>query len=115
VGDGARLIAQSMRVNAAAQAGAEFAQKYGWDEAGVRAASASATPSGAAPTITARQALGCVVQGALAETTAAKCADGHPSGRYAVVGAQAPFKPLTPLAGLALPQAVSATARVRIP
>src|SRR4051812_25655166 len=49
--DGSRFIRQSMRVSAAAQAGADWAQRNGWNLDGINRAvtSATLTPAAATP------------------------------------------------------------------
>jgi Flp pilus assembly protein TadG len=112
--DGSRLIATTMQVNSAAQAGADFALRRGWDAPGIQAAVASATPAGAVASVpTLAQA--CVVSGAIVTTAAATCAGGGAAGRFVTVAAQAAFKPIMKWPGITLPSTISAQAVVRIP
>lgn len=113
--DVSRLISQTMQVRAAAQAGADWAQRNGWDAAGVTTAVASATtlPSvAAAPAPSLVRA--CVSGGQITATSATTCASGAPVGEFVSVGARAPFRGLVPWPGLVLPDTLSATAMVRV-
>jgi Flp pilus assembly protein TadG len=113
--DGARLITRGMQANAAAQAGADYVQRHGWNEAGVRSAVTAA--NGVTTTLdpAPRQFLGCVVGGAVVETTAVTCAGGRGSGKYILISARANFAPLMPWPGFVVPQSLRGQAMVRTP
>jgi Flp pilus assembly protein TadG len=108
------LLVRTMEVNAAAQAGADFALNRGWDAAGIQNAVTSATGSSVitapAPTLTS----GCVVSGVVAAPTGALCANGAPPGNYVTASAEAPFSPIAPWPGIDLPNRLTSQARVRI-
>lgn len=112
--DVSRLITQSMQVRAAAQAGADHAQRHGWNEAAVRAAVTSATPLEVAADPAPQVVTACVEAQAIAPTTAATCAAGGKPGTFVRVAARAPFKSLMPWPGFALPSALTGQAVVRI-
>jgi len=113
--DVSRLISQTMQVRAAAQAGADWAQRNGWDAAGVQTAvvnattlkSVTATP---APTLI----RACVSAGQITPTTAATCSAGTPPGEFVSVRASAPFKGVVPWPGVVLPSSLAASAMVRV-
>jgi Flp pilus assembly protein TadG len=114
--DCSRLIAQTLQVAAAAQAGADYAQRRGWDLQGVTTAVSAATPIAAAASPAPTLLTACVSGGDIVSTTAAACSGGDAPGRFVTVSARAPFSPLFPGVGeLVLPQTVSAQATVRIP
>lgn len=107
--DASRLIAQSMQVKAAAQAGADYAQRHGWNAAGVEAAVVQATPLSVAAAPAPELTTACVSRLALVPATGPTCAAGGAPGRFVRVGASATFTPLFPWPGL--PAAPSLTAR----
>lgn len=112
--DGSRLILGEMQINAAAQAGADYALRNGWDPGQIAAAVTTAGPAATSPTVTLSP--GCVVGGTITPVAAgAACASGGAAGRYVTVAASAPFKPVAPWPGLKSPQSLSAQAMVRIP
>lgn len=108
------LLVRTMEVNAAAQAGADFALSRGWDAAGIQNAVTSATGSDVitapAPTLT----TGCVVAGVVTAPTGATCANSVAPGRYVTVTAEAPFSPIAAWPGIDLPNQLTSHARVRI-
>ncbi|WP_374471228.1 TadE/TadG family type IV pilus assembly protein [Phenylobacterium sp.] len=113
--DLSRLIALQLEVRAAAQAGADYAQRLGWNEAGVTAAVTDATAQAVlatpAPTLT----VACVSAGALVPATTSACAAGGKPGRFVTVGAAAAFAPVFPGPHrLALPAQVVSRAQVRV-
>lgn len=112
--DVGRLISQSMQVKAAAQAGADYAQRRGWDEAAVRSAVVSATPLAVTVDPAPRLLTACISGGAIVETTASTCGAGEPAGRYAAIGARAAFTPIMPWPGLVTPPSLDGQALVRI-
>jgi Flp pilus assembly protein TadG len=113
--DGARLITQGMQVNAAAQAGADYVQRHGWNEAGVRSAVATATGLASTLDPAPRQFLGCVVNGAVAETAGTTCASGRAAGRYVLISTRRAFSPLMPWPQMVVPQSLRGQATVRTP
>lgn len=113
--DISRLISQTMQVRAAAQAGADWAQRNGWNAAGVQAAVVNATrlPSVAAtPAPTLIRA--CVAAGQITPTTGGACTAGGAPGEFVSVGATAPFKGVLPWPGVVLPDRLAASAMVRV-
>lgn len=113
--DVSRLISQTMQVRAAAQAGADWAQRNGWNQTGVQTAVASATTlksvtATPAPTLV----RACVSGGQVTPTTAATCTPGVGPGEFVSVAASAPFKGLVPWPGIVLPETLAATAMVRV-
>ncbi|RAK60712.1 hypothetical protein DJ021_13285 [Phenylobacterium hankyongense] len=113
--DVSRLIAQSLQVKAAAQAGADYAQRRGWDAAAISAAVASATPLSVAASPAPRVTTACVSGLSIVATTGTSCSGGGAPGTFVTVAAQAPFKALAPWPGFVVPATVSAQAVVRVP
>jgi Flp pilus assembly protein TadG len=113
--DVSQLISQTMQVRAAAQAGADWAQRHGWDQTRVQAAVTTATTlKSVAATPAPTRMRACVSGGQITETTAANCAPGVAAGEFVNVAATAPFKGLLPWPGIVLPKTLSATALVRV-
>jgi Flp pilus assembly protein TadG len=112
--DTSRLIVQSMQLKAAAQAGADYALRSGWDEAKVERAATAASPA-IATTATAAATKGCIAGGTINDTTAATCPGGATAGTFVRVSAQAAYRPLFPNLPLLGERTLSAQARVRIP
>lgn len=113
--DVSRLISQTMQVRAAAQAGADWAQRNGWNAAGVQTAVTSATTlksitATPAPTLI----RACVAAGQITPTTAATCSAGGTPGEFVSVRASAPFKGVVPWPGVVLPSSLGASAMVRV-
>lgn len=111
--DGSRLIVQTMQVKAAAQAGADYARKNGWDAAGISNAVTSATSIAVTASPAPVQAADCV-SGMTIAPGGPTCAGGGTPGNFITVAAQAPFAPIMPWPGLSQPATVSARAIVRL-
>ncbi|WP_374472513.1 TadE/TadG family type IV pilus assembly protein [Phenylobacterium sp.] len=107
--DTSRLVFQTMQVNATAQAGVDFALNHPWDAAAVRAAAESATDLPETVALPERR-IRCVAGGKIVD-----CADPAGGAPYVTVTATLPFVPITPGAGLAMPEALTATATARTP
>jgi len=112
--DGSRLIVQTMQVKAAAQAGADYARRNGWDAAGIAGAVTSATSITVSPTPAPAQTTACVSGMTIAPAGGATCAGGGTPGGFITVSAQAPFAPIMPWPGLSQPTTVAAQAVVRL-
>jgi Flp pilus assembly protein TadG len=109
-------IVRTMEVNAAAQAGADFALANGWNAAGVAAAVQNATNSPLAITANPAPTLtnGCLQNGAVVQAAGQLCPDGEAAGQFVTVEARAPFTTLMPWPGLETHNQISARAQVRI-
>jgi Flp pilus assembly protein TadG len=112
--DTSQLIVQSMQLKAAAQAGADYAVRSGWDEAKVEAA-ATAANTAIAPTATATATKGCITGGVIVDTTAGTCPGGAVAGTFVKVVAQTTYEPMLPNMGLLSEHTLTAEARARIP
>ena len=112
--DGSRLIVQTMQVKAAAQAGADYARKNGWNAAGISNAVTSATSITVSATPAPAQATACVSGMTIAAAGGGTCAAGGAPGAFITVSAQAPFAPIMPWPGLSQPTTVAAQAVVRL-
>ncbi|MCR5876419.1 pilus assembly protein [Phenylobacterium sp. J426] len=112
--DVSRLISHTMQVRAAAQAGADWAQRNGWDATRIASAVTSATTlQGVSAAPAPARSLGCVVNGKItAQST--NCANNIAPGQFVTVAARAPFKGVVPWPGRVLPNTLSATATVRV-
>lgn len=114
--DAGLFILRSMEVNAAAQAGADFALVNGWNAAGIQTAVQTATDSPLAITATPAPSLmdGCVSGDAVVAAGGTTCPDGEAAGRFVTVDARAPFTTFMPWPGLDSHTEITARARVRI-
>jgi len=113
--DTCRLIVQTMQVRAAAQAGADFALRRGFDATGVQNAVENATDPAAITPTGATVTNGCVSGTTITPATpGAACPGGGFAGGYVNVGAQANFTPLVPWPGLPGGKTISAQALVRV-
>lgn len=113
--DTCRLIVQTMQVRAAAQAGADFALKKGFDATAVQSAVENATDAAAITPTAATVTTGCVSGTTITATPAgAACPGGGYAGGYVNVGAQATFAPLVPWPGLPAGKTINAQALVRV-
>jgi len=112
--DGSRFIVETMQVKAAAQAGADFARKNGWDAAGIATAVTSATSITVSADPAPTQTAACVSGANLVAPSGATCAAGGTPGNFIAVAAQAPFAPIMPWPGLSQPTTVAARALVRL-
>jgi Flp pilus assembly protein TadG len=112
--DYATLLSRTMQVNAAAQAGADWAARNGWDARGVLHATDSEVATLDSPHARARLLTGCLLPDARINESADKCADGDAPGRYVLVTVTARSMPLLLHGETLLPQHVSGRALVRI-
>lgn len=107
---------QLIQVQNAAQAGAQYALRHGWDSASIQNAVLAATTLA---TISASpvpsQSCGCPAGNAI--TTVAcgsSCSDGTKAGTYVTVNARSPYTPMLPFSPLGSSLILSAQAAVRI-
>jgi len=113
--DGARLIYGALKVRAAAQAGASWARKNGWDLQGVTDAVAAATSTAVSATPAPQLAVGCLRgQAIVGPDPHGRCPGGQPAGGYVLVTAQAPFRPQAPWPAAFWPAVIRAQATVRV-
>jgi hypothetical protein len=101
-----------MQVRAAAQAGADFALRHGWDAGGIAGAVTAATALPVTATPAPSEAAGCVVE---AQVATSGCPNGPTAGTFVTVSAQNSFSPLLAWPGLPAASTISAQAEVRIP
>ena len=109
-------VHQSMQVQDAAEAGALYAGKYGWDPAGISAAVVNAT---GADTITASPApvlfCGCPSASGIAEIACdATCPAGGAAEKYVRVSASIPHSAILTSLGLPIPETLTGHAVVRV-
>ena len=107
---------ESMQVQAAAEAGAQYAMKHSWDAAAISAIVVAATSSG---TISASPApaqfCACPSAGGLTQIVCTRtCAGGVLPGQYAQVSAQLTHSTILPYPGLPHPLVLHGRATVRL-
>jgi Flp pilus assembly protein TadG len=108
--DFSQYILQTMQVRAAAQAGADYAQRNGFNVTAIQNAVASATTlptsgSDALVVSTPTQASQCLDKtGALVPATGPTCPAGGPAGTFVAVSAQKPFTPILNWPGFSFAQ-----------
>jgi hypothetical protein len=112
--DYSRLASQRMQVRSAAQSGADFALREGWDEAAVQQSIIGSTKLQISAAPAPRVVRGCLSNSEIIETVAEICPSGTKSGTFVIASAQATFKPLMPWPGIAVPNVISGSAFVRI-
>jgi len=112
--DLSRLVLQRMQLDAAAQAGADYARTHGWDAAGIQAAAAGATGLAGVSAAAPQLVTACVSGAALAPVASGPCPAGGQPGRFVSVQAQKAFSGLMPGSGAMLPRTITAKAVVRI-
>ena len=107
---------EQMQVGNAAQAGADYAVKNGFNSTNIGTAITSATglasiAASPAPT----QSCGCpsATLGVVSSTCGASCASGGTAGTYVTANAQASYTTLFPWPGISNPVTLSASAIVR--
>jgi Flp pilus assembly protein TadG len=109
-------VYQWIDVQSAAQAGAQFAVKYGYTQSAVQTAVTSATDlAGVSATPAPVQACGCASGTSyLAASCGSSCADGSTAGTYVTVSAQAQYSTILSYPGLDNPMTLTGQATVRI-
>lgn len=107
---------EAMQVQDAAQAGAEYALRYGWNSGNIENAVTSTTTSisvSATPAPT--QSCGCVSGTSIVSASCGSaCSGGGTAGTYVTVSAQAPYSPILSYPGISLPSTLTAQTTVRI-
>jgi len=93
---------ESMQVQAAAEAGAQYAVRHAWDATAVAAAVTGATGAGGiSATPAPSKVCGCPGGGTLTQIgCASTCPSGDPPGVYASVSAQLQYRTVLPYPGL---------------
>jgi Flp pilus assembly protein TadG len=107
---------QKMRVQDAAEAGAQYALTNGFSVPAITSAAQNATTLGAGVTVTASEACNCITGGAIGSSVAcgSSCADGSTAGTYVTVATQATYTLLVSYPGLTSPMTLNGSAIVRI-
>ena len=109
-------VYQAMQAQNAAEAGAVYASKYGFDTAGIansviNATGAASIAANPAPT----SFCGCPTAAGISEMDCSSaCAEGGAPGQYLRINAQITHAPLVSLSGLVTPVTISGQAIVRI-
>jgi len=109
---------EAMQVFNAAEAGAVYAAKNGWDAAGISAAvtNATTTTTGITATPAPEHFWGCPSDGGIVAvaSSSVQCAGGDPPGEYARVGASLDHSTILPYPGFSLPTTFTGTSVVRL-
>jgi Flp pilus assembly protein TadG len=107
---------QKMRVQDAAEAGAQYALEHGFSVGAITSAAQNATALGVGVTVNPTQACNCITAGSIGAGVAcgSACADGSTSGTYVTVGTQTSYSLLVSYPGLTNPMTLTGTAVVRI-
>jgi Flp pilus assembly protein TadG len=107
---------ESMQVQNAAEAGALYVARHGWDSAGISAAVVNATGiSGLTATPAPSKFCGCPAAGAIAIAACASiCSGGAAAGSYVQINASLVHQTILPYAGTALPATLTGSAIVRV-
>jgi Flp pilus assembly protein TadG len=114
--DGGRAILQALQLQAAAQAGADFARSKGGDLTGVGTAATLATPLTVSLSPAPTTLEGCATPNGItpAKKHKDKCPGNTDPGTFVVVTAASAFQTLMPWPGLGWQPVMKATAAVRI-
>jgi Flp pilus assembly protein TadG len=107
---------QSMQVQDAAQAGAQYAMAHGWNSTAIQNAVTSATTlSSVNASPVPSRSCGCASNASVvAATCGSNCPDGKPAGTYVTVSAQALYKTLIPYPAVGSSVTLSAQSTARI-
>lgn len=107
---------QSMQVQDAAQAGAQYAMAHGWNSTAIQNAVTKATTLSSVNASPApSRSCGCPGSAAVvAATCGSNCSDGKPAGTYVTVSAQAVYKTLIPYPTIGSSVTLSAQSTARI-
>jgi Flp pilus assembly protein TadG len=109
-------IYTGMQVYSAAEAGALYAARNGWDSAGISSAVTGATgTSGITATPAPTHFCGCpTASGVVTWTCGTNCASGSTAGQYARINASLAYSTILPYAALGLPSTFTAKSVVRL-
>lgn len=109
-------VYQGMQAQNAAEAGAVYASKYGFDAAGITSTVVNATEAaGLAATPAPLLFCGCpLASGVATLSCTSNCSDGSAPGQYLRISAQITHNPLISFAGLVTPVTITGEAVVRI-
>jgi Flp pilus assembly protein TadG len=109
-------VYQAMQVQNAVEAGAVYASKNGWNQAGISAAVVNATGvSGLSAKPAPSQFCGCPqATGVVAIACASTCPGGTAPGQYVRISAQLAHETILPYPGLPLPMTLTAESVVRL-
>jgi Flp pilus assembly protein TadG len=105
-----------MRVQDAAEAGAQYALSNGYTSGAITTAAQNATSLGANVTVTPSETYNCIVAGAIGPAVASgtTCADGSTAGTFATVATTYSYALILAVPGLANPMTLNGEATVRI-
>lgn len=112
--DFSRLASQRMQVRAAAQAGADYALRKGWNESAVASAITVSTKLKVEAQPSPRLMKACLSGSEIVETSTDSCPTGEKPGSYVLGSARAAFTPLMPWPGVVLPSSIEGSAFARV-
>ncbi len=108
-------VYQQMQVQDAAQAGAQYAMRHGWNSSAIQSAVTSATALSVNATPAPSKSCGCPDSSSVsAATCGSTCSDGQTAGTYVTVGAQVTYTPLLPYPTMGNSITLSAQTTARI-
>jgi Flp pilus assembly protein TadG len=113
LGDG---VYEAMQVQNAAEAGALYVAKYGWNSAGISAAVVNSTGlSGLTASPAPSEFCGCPAANAIASSVCAQtCASGATAGTYVKINASLTHQTILALPGMVSPTTLTGIAIVRV-
>jgi uncharacterized membrane protein len=112
--DFSRFATQRTQVRAAAQAGADYALRKGWNASSVTSSISASSALSVTALPAPRIITACLSGSQIIETASSTCATGIRPGRYVVSSARATFSPLMPWPGIILPATLEGAAFARI-
>ena len=112
--DFSRLASQRMQIRSAAQAGADYSLRYGWDEAAVRQSITAATKLSVSADPAPRLIRVCLSGAEIVETATETCPSGAKPGSYVIASARTSFKALMPWPGIIVPDVIQGSAFARV-
>ena len=90
-------VYQQMQVQDAAQAGAQYAMRHGWNSSAIESAVTSATALSVSASPAPSKSCGCPDSSSVSSASCgSRCPDGQTAGTYVTVSAQATYAPLLP-------------------
>ncbi|HXQ51702.1 MAG TPA: TadE/TadG family type IV pilus assembly protein [Stellaceae bacterium] len=105
-----------MRVQNAAEAGAQYALEHGYNSSSITTAAQNSTSLGTGVTVSPSQACNCINSGVIGPsvTCGAACSDGSTAGTFVTVNTQSTYTLLISYPGLTNPMTLRGLAVVRV-
>lgn len=106
---------EKMRVQDAAEAGAQYALKHGFSTTAITSAAQNATSLGNSVQVTPTEACDCISNATISSATCGSaCGDGSTAGTYVTVATQSSYTMILSYPTLANPMTITGSAVVRI-